>query len=114
MAEPDDLDESVEVESDHDPVRPRHFSDMLGLFAPLGLGVRGENAYHAAVKFFELLQTEVPDPEWQTILVKAWISAVKNRNFGRFQKEFRRWRRSLSTDTGTPIDSPPSGDGKGL
>ena len=103
----DDFDEQVDAETDsaRETSRPRHFGDFFRLFAPYDVEVRGEHAFTAAVKFFELLHDEVKDPEWQQTLLRAWINAVKNRNFGRFQREFRRWKRSLSeipTETTDP------------
>ena len=100
----DEFDEQVEAETDssREPSRPRHFGDFFRLFTPYDVEVRGEHAFHAAVKFFELLHDEVKDPEWQQTLLRAWINAVKNRNFGRFQREFRRWKRSLVE---TPVNS---------
>lgn len=93
MSEEDEqVDDQMEMSL---PQRPRHFSDMLRLFQPLAVEVRGENAWSAAVRFFDLIQSEVKDPEWQSSLVKAWISSVKQRNYSRFAKEFRRWKRSL-------------------
>ncbi len=94
----DEADESVDAEFAREPIRPRYFPDMLRLFAPHGVEVRGEHAFSAAVRFLELLQTEVKDPEWQQTLLRAWLNAVKNRNFGRFQRDFRRWKRSLDVD----------------
>lgn len=92
----DEQDEQIENETAREPSRPRHFGDFFRLWTPYDVEARGDQAFHAAVKFFELLQDEVKDPEWQQTLLRAWINAVKNRNFGRFQREFRRWKRSLS------------------
>ena len=100
MNEPD---EQVDAEAAREPLRPRHFTDLLGLLPAYGLETRGEHAFAAAVRFLELLQTDVKDPEWQQTLLRAWMSAIKNRNFARFQRDFRRWKRSLNDP---PSDTP--------
>lgn len=89
-------DEQTDAGDPREPVRPRNFPDFFGLLPSYGVEVRGEHAFASAVRFLEMLQTDVKDPEWQQTLLKAWLSAVKNRNFSRFQRDFRRWKRSLS------------------
>jgi hypothetical protein len=102
-----EFDEQVEPDAPREPSRPRHFGDFFKLFTPYDVEVRGEHAFHAAVRFLELIQDEIKDPEWQQTLLRAWLGAVKNRNFSRFQREYRRWKRSL---TGAVPSTDATGD----
>ena len=65
--------------------------EELSKFSGSGVETRGENAFLVAVKFMELLKEEAGDDEKAfDLMMKAWFRAVKDNDFSKFKRTFRK------------------------
>lgn len=69
------------------------FEQLSSLYSPKTLDVRGENAWGVAVKFLELLQQQIEDEDERRKLMNAWMKAVKDKDYKKFQRALRRYNR---------------------
>lgn len=69
----------------------RSLFDELSKFSGSGVETRAENALNVAVKFLELLHNEVPDDKAYDLMFKAWFRAVKDNDFGKFKRTYRKY-----------------------
>lgn len=94
------------------PVRGRitnFFTELNRTRTPVGLDVRGENAWAVAVKFMTLLEDSVKDPEELRKLQSAWYKRVRDNDFKKFRRALNRYRRA---QRGTPDEEDLSGTGE--
>lgn len=71
--------------------------EEISSYSKLDVGVRGLNACEAALKFIDLLNSEIEDEEEQKRLLNAWFKAVRNSDPSKFEKAFRKFRRNNSS-----------------
>jgi len=82
---------------DSTPVRGRitnFFTELSRTQSPVGLDVRGENAWAVAVKFMTLLEESVKDPEERRKLQSAWYKRVRDNDFRKFRRALNRFKRA--------------------
>lgn len=56
---------------------------------------RAENAFAVGAKFVMLLKSEISDEKAFDLMMKAWFRAVKDNDFGKFKRTYRKY----STDS---------------
>lgn len=84
------------------PVRGRinnFFTELNRMHSPIGLDVRGENAWAVGVKFLDLLRASVKDPEEQRKLLSAWFKRVRDNDYRKFRRALNRYRRAQAGET---------------
>jgi hypothetical protein len=69
------------------------FEELKSQFSPKTVDVRGENAHAMAVKFLELLTTQIPEDEECKKLMATWMRSIKDRDYKKFQRALKRYHR---------------------
>lgn len=67
------------------------FEELASISGP-GLEVRANNAFQVGAKFLDLLREEAPDDKAFDLMMKAWFRAVKDNDFSKFQRTYRKYR----------------------
>jgi hypothetical protein len=70
------------------------FDELKATFSSNTVDVRGENAHAVAVKFLELLMSQIPEDEERRKLMSTWMRSVKDNDYKKFQRALRRYHRS--------------------
>ena len=72
--------------------RSLSFIDRINnAYSATTMDVRAENAYAVSVKFMELIERSVSDPEAQRKLMSAWFKSVRDKDFRKFKRALRRY-----------------------
>lgn len=98
---------------DSTPVRGRitnFFTELSRTRTPVGLDVRGENAWAVAIKFMSLLRDSVKDPEELRKLQSAWYKRVRDNDFKKFRRALNRYRRAQRGEVNDQEDLPGTGE----
>lgn len=74
----------------------RTLFEELSKYSGSGLETRAENAFNVGVKFMELLREEAGDEKNFDLMMKAWFRAVKDGDFGKFKRTYRKYTESKS------------------
>lgn len=61
----------------------------------LDVETRGENAFNAGVKFLDLLRDEIKDEKAFDLVMKAWFRAVKDGDYTKFARNYRKHTRGV-------------------
>lgn len=77
---------------------PPRLTELNRLFRPFTVEQRGEQAFLMAVKFFSLLEKEVPDPEKQAKLMMTWMKSIRDNNYRKFQRAWAKYQREKTVD----------------
>ena len=67
------------------------FDQLQSSFKPIDIEVRGDNAWHVAVKFLSLLQEEIPEEDERKKLMATWMRSIKEKNYVKFKRALRRY-----------------------
>jgi len=71
-------------------MKSRSLFDDLSKFTNGSLEMRAENAHVVAVKFFKLMASEIDDDKKYDLLMKAWFRAVKDNDFDKFKRVYKK------------------------
>lgn len=55
------------------------------------LETRAENAFSVAAKFMDLLREQAPDDKAFDLMMKAWFRAIKDGDFSKFRRVYRKY-----------------------
>ena len=89
------------------PGKPKNlFNELQSMYSHTSLDTRGENAWAVGVKFFSLLQQQIPNEEEQKKLMSAWFKAVRDNDFRKFRRALNRYRRGPEPKPEEPIAPP--------
>lgn len=66
------------------------FDEFQSMYSHKSIETRGENAWMVAVKFFDLLVSQVEDPEVQKKLMSAWVKSLKTKKYHTFRRALRK------------------------
>lgn len=69
------------------------FEELRSGFSAVDLETRGENAAGVAIKFMELLRSEVNDDDEFRKLASAWYKSVRDNDVKKFKRAWRRYMR---------------------
>lgn len=67
------------------------FEELRSGFSAVDLETRGENAAGVAIKFMELLRSEVDDDDEFRKLASAWYKSVRDNDVKKFKRAWRRY-----------------------
>lgn len=70
---------------------PNSIFDVFQKATQIPANVRAENAFNVAVKFFELLEETIENDHIRELLIKAWIRAIKDKDFNKFKKIWKKY-----------------------
>lgn len=70
------------------------FDEINSMFSPHTLEARGENAWGVAVRFFTLLNEQVPEEDERRKLMNAWVKSLRDKDFRKFKRALRRYKRN--------------------
>ncbi len=82
----DEIPESLSV----DTGPPVNLGFLQNLYRPKTVSMRAEVAHTVALQFLNLLQEEFPDEEEYRRLMMNWLRSVKDKDFPKFLKVYRR------------------------
>lgn len=85
----------------------RFLTELTQSHSPTNIEIRAENAFGVAAKFIGLLVQAVDNEEDQRKLLSAWFKAVRDNDYKKFKRAFRRYNKKLSgvIDDGDVNDS---------
>lgn len=66
------------------------FEELTKYSAP-DVETRGENAFNVGVRFIKLLETSAPDDKTFDLMMKAWFRAVKDNDYSKFTRTYRKY-----------------------
>lgn len=69
------------------------FDELKDQFSPHTVGVRGEEAHAHAVKFLEMLNTQIPEDDERKKLMATWMRSIKERDYKKFERALKRYHR---------------------
>ena len=68
-----------------------HRTCRFARHAGSNLETRAENSFNVAVKFMDLMRKEAPDEKAFDLMMKAWMRAVKDGDFSKFKRTYRKY-----------------------
>lgn len=72
--------------------------EELSRHAGVSPETRAHNAFSVATKFLKLLEETAPDDKALDLMVKAWFRAVKDNDFSKFQRIYRKYKDGTDGD----------------
>lgn len=69
------------------------FEQLKDQFSPHTMGVRGEEAHAHAVKFLEMLATQIPEDDERRKLMATWMRSIKDRDYKKFERALKRYHK---------------------
>lgn len=70
----------------------RSLFDELTRHPSAGMDTRAETAYNVAVKFIDLLRSQITDDKAFDLMMKAWFRAVKDGDFSKFLRTYKKYQ----------------------
>jgi len=72
----------------------RSLFEELSRFSGSGVETRAENSFNVAIRFMELLESDAVDDKAYDLMMKSWFRAVKDRDFSKFRRTYRKYTNS--------------------
>ena len=69
----------------------RRILDELSRFSVATEIARAENAFHVATKFMDILRKSITNDRDYDLVMKAWFRAVKDEDFTKFRRVYRKY-----------------------
>jgi len=66
-------------------------SDLSRFSSPGEVLMRAQDAFGVAIKLFTLIDNTVPDPENNHKIKMAWFKAVRDNDFRKFNKAYKKY-----------------------